>query len=417
MSSMIDLRRHLRPGDTVLLGQGSAEPRSLLEALIEQRHSLAPLRLFVGTSFTSLLRAEHTDAIQVVSFGALGTMSDLAREDRLTVLPVHLATVPQLIAEGRLRFDAVMAQISPAGADGVHSLGLVSDLLRPAIDTARVVLGEVNPNVPFTFGDTSLPAARIAELVHDDRPLISVDPRPTDAVGQRIAELIAPLIPDGATLQIGVGGLQDSILGRLTTRSGLGIHSGLISDAVLDLIELGVMDNARKPIDQGISVTGALFGTSRLYKWAHRNPRLSMRSVAYTHDTRVLSSLPAFHALNSAIEVDLTGQVNAEAIGDRYVGAIGGHGTFSRAGLLSPGGRSIVALPSCAGRSGVSRIVTRLPAAITTTSRADADIVVTEHGVADLRGASIEQRVERMLAIAHPGHRGSLEHLWRHGTG
>ena len=193
-------------------------------------------------------------------------------------------------------------------------------------------------------------------------------------------------------MQFGVGGTPDAVLAALGDKHDLGVHSGLISDAVVDLVEAGVVTNARKPIDTGLTVTGAIVGTERLYRWAHRNPSLLMRPVSYTHNPQVLSSFDTFFAINAAIEVDLGGQINAEMVNGTYIGAVGGQGAFARAGAAAPHGRSIIALPSTAASGTISRIVARLGDAVTSTPRADADLVVTEHGVADLRGATLRQR-------------------------
>jgi acetyl-CoA hydrolase len=408
MSGEIDLRSYIRPGDTVLIGEATAEPRSLVERLIEQRHQLAPLRVFVGVSFTGLLKPEHADAFEYLSFGGVGRTADLARAAVLSIMPIHIGTVPQLIASGRLRIDVVLAQVAPANAEGDHSLGLVADYLQAAIAAARVTLAEVNPRVPFTLGDTLVPSNRIAATVRDDRPLVAVERRPPLPEDEAIGRLVAGLIPDGATLQFGVGGTPDAVLAHLRGKRELGIHSGLVSDAVVELVESGVVTNARKEIDAGVTVAGALFGTERLYRWADRNPRLALRALSYTHEARVLSAFGSFFALNSAIEVDLTGQINAELAGSEHIGTVGGQGAFARAALTSAAGRSIVALPATARGGTVSRIVPWLTVGITTTPRADADLVVTEHGIADLRGATLTERAQRLITVADPRYRDGL---------
>ncbi|MEO5902223.1 MAG: acetyl-CoA hydrolase/transferase C-terminal domain-containing protein [Ilumatobacteraceae bacterium] len=408
MSADIDLGRYLRSGDTVVIGQGTAEPRSLVEALIEQRHAVAPLRLFVGGSFTGLLQLEHTDAFEYAGFGGVGRTATLTKAGVVDILPVHFGSLPRLMVEGRVRVDAVLVQVSTANAAGEHSLGLVVDYLPAAMSVARTVLAEVNPHVPFTFGDTIVAADRFAAVVHDGRPLIHVErraPLPEDEV---IGDLVAAWIPDGATIQFGIGGTPDAVLARLHDRNDLGVHSGLISDAVVGLIDAGVVTNRRKEIDAGVTVAGALFGSERLYAWAAENPALAVRALSYTHDAGVLASFGALFAINSAIEVDLTGQINGEIAAGQYLGLVGGQGAFARAAINSRSGRSIVALPSTARHGATSRIVTRLSGGITSVSRADADLVVTEHGVADLRGATLRERTQRLLAIADPRHRDAL---------
>jgi acyl-CoA hydrolase len=408
VSADIDLRRYIRPGDTVLVGQATSEPRSLVEALIEQRHALAPLRVFVGASFTGLFQPQHTDAFEFVGLGGVGRTSALTKAGVLAVLPVHIGSVPSLIRDGRLHVDVVLVQVSPSDEAGRHSLGLVADYQQAAIAGARCTIAEINDRVPFTYGDTIVSTAQLAAVVRDDRPLVCVERRAALPEDELIAELIADVVPDRATIQIGVGGTPDAVLARLSGKHDLGVHSGLISDAVVDLIETGVVTNRYKEIDTGTTVTGALFGTDRLYAWADRNQGLSMQSLSYTHDARVLGSLGSFYAINSAIEVDLTGQINGESAAGQYVGTVGGQGAFARAAMTSTSGRSIVALPSTARDGTRSRIVRRLSEGIASSSRADADLIVTEHGIADLRGATLAERTARLLAIADPRHRDEL---------
>ena len=273
---------------------------------------------------------------------------------------------------------------------------------------ARVTIAEVNAHVPFTFGDTIVPADRLTAVVHDDRPLWPSNGGPRSPRTRPSPGTSPALIPDGATIQFGIGGTPDAVLGHLHDKRDLGVHSGLVSDAFVDLVEAGVVTNARKEIDTGVTVAGALLGTSRLTAWADRNPALSMRSVEYTHDAHVLGRLGSLFAINSAIEVDLTGQINGESAAGQYVGTIGGQGAFARAALTSASGRSIVALPSTARDGTISRIVPRFADGIVSTARADADLIVTEHGVADLRGASSTERAARLLAITDPRHRDAL---------
>ena len=282
----LDLTRFIRPGDTVLVGQSTGEPRALVEALIAQRHELAPLTVFIGSSYTGLLRPEHADALRFVGFGAVGRTGALVQAGVVELHPVHFGAIPGLITSGRIPIDVVLAQVSPPGPDGSHSLGLVADYVAPAIGVARTTLAELNRHVPYTFGDTVVAADRLAVVIEDDRPLIEVErraPLPEDEV---IAALIADLIPDGATIQFGIGGTPDAVLAGLHDRRRLGVHSGILSDAFVDLVEAGVVTNERKEIDTGVSVTGALLGTTRLYDWARENRALSMRA-ATLHPRRV----------------------------------------------------------------------------------------------------------------------------------
>jgi len=407
-AASIDLRRYIRPGDTIIVGQGPAEPRSLVEALIEQRRSLGGrVRVYIGATYTGLFQPEHADVLEFVSIGVVGRASVLADAGVLTIIPAHFGTLPMLMRERRLRPDVVFAQLSPPNGDGVHSLGLVSDYLIHAVEEAGVVLAEINPNVPFTLGDTMVPGTRVAASVVDERPTVDVDRRTPSAQEDAIGRLVASVIPDGATIQFGIGTLPDAILSHLGDKNDLGVHSGLISDAVMELTERGVVTNARKEIDRGVTIAGSLYGSATLHRWAERNPKVISRSVLYTHNATVLGQLGSLHAINSAVEIDLTGQISAEVVGGRHIGLVGGQGSFARAAVFAQGGRSILALPS-ESKNGVSRIVARFGDGIVSSGRSDADLIVTEHGIADLRGASLAERTERLIAIAAPHHRDLL---------
>ncbi len=406
---LIDLTPFIRSGDTVLVGQGTAEPRSLVEAMIAQRHALGGVTVFLGASFTGLFRPEHSDALRFVGLGGVGQSSVLAKAGVLEVVPAHLGALPELFTRGSPRIDVVLAQVSEADGSGRHSFGLVADYVHAAVHSSRTVLAEVNPNVPFSFGHTTVPTSSFAAIVRDDRPLICVERRTPSETDWAIGTHVASLIPDRATLQVGVGGIPDAVVQSLSNHRELGIHTGLMTEALVDLIEAGAISNAHKGIDEGVSVAGSLFGTDRLYRMADRNPALSILPVTYTHDPRVLASLRSFYAVNSAIEVDLTGQSNGEMIDGFAVGTVGGQCAFARAASSSSDGRSIAILASTAKNGSVSRIVERFADGVVTTPRSDADIVVTEHGIADLRGATVPQRIERMLAIADPKFRDQLQ--------
>jgi acetyl-CoA hydrolase len=247
-------------------------------------------------------------------------------------------------------------------------------------------------------------------LIRTSRPMMEISVPPPGPVELAIARRVAELIEDGSTLQVGLGALPKAVLAQLVGHSDIGIHSGVIGDEVVELVEAGVVTNARKTIDPRVSVAGLLIGSHRLYDFAHRNRSLAMRSTAYTHCPSILERIDRFVAVNSAIEVDLTGQINAEMARGTYVGAVGGAVDFLRGAHRSKGGLPIIALPSNAGHGerAVSRIVSRLLGPVSTT-RSDAGIIVTEHGVADLRGLSISQRIQRMLDLADPAFRDALE--------
>jgi acyl-CoA hydrolase len=398
----LDLTRYLRPGDRVVWGQGPGEPRTLTELLVAQRHRLGGVTCFLGLPGSDAIRAEHADALAFESYCGTGRN---ARLPGLAVLPVHYAALPGLLAGGPLAADVVFVQVSAPDEHGRHSLGLGEDYFAAALDTARVVIAEVNDQVPYTCGARTLTAADWTVCVPSSRAPAEMTAAPPSATARAVARRVAGLVPDGATVQFGVGGLPEACLDALSGHRDLGLHSGLLSDAAMRLIQAGVATGARKSRDRGVAVGGFLGGTAALFRFAHRNPALRLRATGYTHDPLVLAGQHRFTAINSALEVDLSGQVNAEELNGRYVGAVGGASDFLRGAARSPGGLPIVALPSTAG--GVSRIVARLDGPVST-ARSDAGVIVTEYGVADLRGAPVSVRYERMLAIAHPEHRAAL---------
>ncbi|WP_405150616.1 acetyl-CoA hydrolase [Sphaerisporangium sp. NBC_01403] len=407
----LDLSAHVRPGDTVIWGQACAEPLTLTERLIEQRAAIGGFRCFLGAPASGTIRPEHADHVSFLSYCGSGGNRALYRAGVLDILPCHYSALPDLIESGALPVDVALVQLPPADAAGRHSLGLADEYLSAAIDRARVVIAEVNDQVPWTHGTRTLTTADLDVIVYTSRPPAEiVRSEPGDAE-QRVAGHVAGLIEDGATLQLGLGALPEAIVARLAGHRDLGVHSGLIGDAVADLMEAGVITGARKTLDRGRTVTGALMGTSRLFRYAHRNPAIELRDTRHTHDPEVLAAQERFVAINSAIEVDLTGQINAEVVRGVYAGAVGGAIDFLRAAARSRGGLPIVALTSTALLStgeAASRIVANLSGPVST-PRADAGIIVTEYGVADLRGRSLDERRARMLAIAHPDHRPALE--------
>jgi acetyl-CoA hydrolase len=409
-ASMPDLSAWLRPGDTVLWGQATAEPLTLTRALVAQRHQLGRLRLLLGISLAPTFLAEHGDSFEFVSYCGAGSNRDLARAGLLDILPFPYSQLPAQLAHGQWRVDVVLVQVSELDAEGRYSLGLANDWLIPALQGARVVLAEVNPGVPWTHGARTLDADDIDLLVPARFAPLQQLPKAASAVEMRIAQRVASLIEDGANLQLGLGGVTDQVLALLADRRDLGIHSGIVGDAVVGLAESGALTNARKSIDRGIGIAGILMGSQRLFDFANCNPTFQLRGNDYTHDAAVLRSIDRFTAINSAIEVDLTGQVNAEVASGDYVGAVGGAPDFIRGAHASRGGLPIIAMASTAGTR--SRIVTRLSGPVTT-PRCDAGLIVTEHGVADLRGLSLKMRVERMMDIAAPEHQKQLDEALR----
>ncbi|MGY1867870.1 MULTISPECIES: acetyl-CoA hydrolase/transferase family protein [Nocardia] len=403
----LDLTTVLRAGDRIVVGQACGEPTTLIEALIAQGGAIGGVSAFIATSFSGLFTPAATEAFALSSMGAIGALRSLTKEHRLSIVPCHVSRVGPMIEAGILGCDVAFVQVSPADERGEHSFGLVSDHVRAAVGTARVVVAEINDQVPFTLGER-LPTAEIDYAVRVSRPPVQVPPARIGPVDEAIAGHAAAYIEDGAVLQIGVGAVPDAVLRLLHDRTDLGVHSGMIGDGLVDLVESGAVTNARKTIDRGVSVTGALIGTERLYRFADRNAAIRMCATDYTHDAGVLARLERLVTINSAMEVDLTGQVNAEQSGAAYLGGTGGQVDFVRAGARSRGGHAIVALPSTAKGGTVSRITATLSGPVTT-ARSDVDVIVTEFGAAELAGRTLAERTRRLIAVAHPDFREELE--------
>ncbi|MEX3813053.1 acetyl-CoA hydrolase/transferase family protein [Paraburkholderia sp. BR13439] len=405
----IDFASIIRRGDTVTWGQSNAEPLALTRKLLEQRHAVGAFRVFLGASNYDTYRPEHADCIDFVSYCGSGSNRALAKAGALDILPCHYSQFPEMMDSGQLAIDVLLLQLAPPDSQGRYSLSIAHEYLIPALERARVIVAEVNEQAPWTYGERYLRDDEIDFILPTSRALPESSPSAASATDQAIAQNTAALIEDGATIQLGLGAIPEAILACLGDRRDLGIHSGTIGDKVADLMEIGVINNARKTIDAGKTIAGVMMGGRRIHEFAHRNDAIEFRSTRYTHDANVLASIERFVAINSAVEVDLSGQINAEVAGGVYVGAVGGALDFLRGARRSRGGVPVIALPSTAGK-GASRIVASLNGPVST-PRSDAAIVVTEYGVADLRGLTLRQRRERMLAIAHPDHRAALDQM------
>jgi acetyl-CoA hydrolase len=317
-------------------------------------------------------------------------------------VPVGISSLDGLFAAGRLDCDVVFVQVSPADGEGWHRLGLGIDTLPRCIERARVVLAEVNDRLPVTAGPYRLHASQISASVRTSRSLVEVPMVPPSPTELTVAAQVAELVPDGATVQFGIGRLPDAIATALVGHRGLAVHSGLVTDALVELVEAGAVDTGRT------SVIGAAVGTPVLYDLLARSPWIEVHPYSHTHDPATLAALPHLVAINSALEVDLTGQIGAEVVGGAHLGAVGGQSDFLRGAARSAGGLPIVALVSTTGGGSRSRIVEHLDGGVVTTARSDAGLVVTEHGVADLRGRTLRQRAEALVAVAGPAFRNDL---------
>lgn len=401
----IDFSALVRSGETVLFGEGAGEAGALADVLIAQRHRLERVRIFLGMMLSTRFRPEHADALSFASYGALGTTRALADAGVLEVLPVALGQFPGLIARRALRFDIVVIAVPPPGADGRYSLGLTAMHLPAAIRSARLVVAEVNHALPPIPGIT-IGADEIDVLVETDSPPPALASASVSDTTRTIARAIADYVGDGATLQLGVGGVPEALCAELADRRDLGIHSGLLGPGLMRLIRDGVATGAYHPLFPGKAVIGSVMGDAALYRLVRDDPALRLADIETTHGRA--AEIGNLVSVNGALQVDLSGQVNSERIGRRQIGAIGGQAEFSRAAARAPHGRSIIAVSAVTPDGKASNITAR-PVSHVTTPRADVDVVVTEFGAAELTGIGDTERRRRLIAIAAPQFRETLE--------
>jgi len=378
-----DLSRFIRSGDGIIAGQACAEPQTLMEALVAQRAAFSGASLFLGVNYAGIIRPEHADHLRISAYCGSGHNRALADAGVLDIHPHPYSRLAALIRQRRIPGDVVLLQVSPPNANGEYSMGLAVDYLPPAIETARTIIAEVNDQVPWTHTERLFRKEDFTFIVESSRPPAAPPAARTGAAEMSIARHAAEFIPDGATLEFGLGVLPDAVCGALAGRKGLKIHSGTIGDGIVDLMRSGAVTHA---------LCGQLIGSRKLLDFARDNPALKMRSTEYTHDPRVLSQIEGFVAINSAVEIDLTGQVNAEVARGSYIGAVGGALDFIRAAGFSAGGLSLLVLPA-------ARIVKSLSGPVST-PRSEAGVVVSERGAADLRGCTLNERIRRMTAIS-----------------
>lgn len=405
----IDWTAWLRRGDRVVCSHMSAEPVVLLADLAARGPDL-PLELMLGVPFSADIAAAPA-AWRIVTYGGMGSAAAIAaRRGDVDISPLPYGRSGAVYREGLWRCDVALLSLARA-ADGQLYLGASHGPALEAARRARAVIAEVNARAPCIEGGPWPEGMRIDALIEVERDLAAPPAPAPSAAEATIAAHIAERVPDGACLQVGIGALPSAVLAALASHRHLGIHTGIMTDALLDLWQRGAVDHSRKTVDSGVAVVGAVHGGTALHRFAHANPALRLREPGYTHDPAVVCALADFWAVNSALEVSLLGEVNAETVTDeqgrwRHVGGVGGLPDFARAAQSAPRGHSVIALASRTPR-GRPRVVARLggPA---TLAAADADLVVTEHGVADLRDVHVRERVRRMIAVAHPGDREPL---------
>ncbi|NUQ10911.1 MAG: acetyl-CoA hydrolase/transferase family protein [Gemmatimonadaceae bacterium] len=388
----------------------SATPTPLLEALAA-RDDVEGVRLYhLHTDGPAPWTApERGGRVRSVSLFNGPSMRDPVNEGRADFVPIFLSDVPGLFLSGAVPLDVAMVQLSPPDRHGYCSLGTSVDAARAAVDSARFVIAEINDQMPRTHGNTAVHLDRVEAFVHTNRELIEHPPAAETPVEARIGEIVAGLVEHRATLQMGIGAIPNAVLARLGDKRDLGIHTEMFSDRLVDLIETGAVTNRFKAVHPGRTVTSFVMGSKRLFDFVNDNPMVEFHSCDRTNDTGLIGRNPKVAAVNSAIQIDLTGQVCADSFGHRIYSGIGGQMDFIRGAARSRGGKPIIALPSTGAGGTVSRIVHELtPGAGVVTTRGHVHWVVTEYGAVNLHGLSIRERAEALISIAHPDFRAEL---------
>jgi 4-hydroxybutyrate CoA-transferase len=395
----------------VYIHGGAATPHHLVDAMTARAHELRGVELVhlhtEGTApyvAAGMEASFHVDALFVAP-----NMRAAVNDGRADYVPVFLSEIPALFRSRAMPIDVALVQVSPPDRHGFCSLGVSVDVTHAAIEVARYVVAQVNPRMPRSHGDGLVPASRFHAMVLVEEDLPEIRQTSQSDTERAIGGHVAQLVENGATLQMGIGAIPDAVLAALTGHRQLGVHTEMFSDGVVDLVERGVITGELKRVHPGKLVAGFVLGTRRLYDFIDDNPLVVLADIGYVNDTAVIRRNPRVTAINSAVEVDLTGQVCADSIGTYHYSGVGGQMDFVRGAALSPGGKPIIALPSTTSK-GVSRIVGLLkPGASVVTTRAHVHYVATEYGVANLYGRNLRDRAKALIAIAHPDHREGLE--------
>lgn len=402
--------RGIRSGNRVFLHGASATPTCLAEALCA-REELEGVELChlhtAGPAPFAVAGVERR--VRSVSFFAAAPVRQAIAEGRADFIPVFLSDIPGLFRDGAMPLDAALVQVSPPDQHGICTLGTSVDAAKAAVDHAPLVIAEINAQMPRTHGSGTIPLERIHAFTLTDRPLWEHEVDPETPETARIGEIIAGLVEDGSTIQCGIGAIPNAVLSRLGNKLELGVHTEMFSDGLIPLMENGVVTNRRKSVHPGRSVTSFVTGTRRLFDFVDDNPLVEFHPCDRTNDTNLLRKLDRLVAVNSALQIDLTGQVCADSMGHRIFSGIGGQMDFLRGAAQSRGGKPILAFPSTAKGGTLSRIVYELaPGAGVVTSRGHVHWVVTEYGAVNLHGLSLRQRAEALIGLAHPDFRPAL---------
>lgn len=406
--------RHIKPGDRVFIGSACGEPQHLVRAMVEHGKGTTDTEVIqvLSMGVTPYTDPRYADRFRANAFFIGHSVRDAVQQSRADYTPVFFSQVPRLFRSRRIPIDVALIMVSQPDEFGMMSMGVSVDITRAAAESARVVIAQVNKHMPRAMGDCFLRLDQIDYVVEHDEPLLEWPKvEHADDVTHEIARHIARLVSDGDTLQIGIGKLPDAILDQLTDQNDLGIHTEMFSDGVMHLTQRGVITGRRKTLDRGKIVASFAAGSHELFQFMHNNPLIEMHPSEYTNNPRIIAEHDNIVAINAAIEVDLTGQVVADSIGDRLYSGIGGHADFIRGSAMALHGKPVITLPSTVTTSdGIrSRIVAAMPqGAGVTNSRGDAHYIVTEYGIAYLHGRNMRERAMALINVAHPDFRTEL---------
>ncbi|HBQ26205.1 MAG TPA: 4-hydroxybutyrate CoA-transferase [Syntrophomonas sp.] len=403
--------KYINSGQRVILGHACGEPQVLTRALVARAHELEDVEIVqrVAMGESSYVGPEMQGHFKLNSlFGSAPTRKAIA-DGRADFTPCFICEIPGLFLTGKIPLDVAMITVTPPDSHGYCSLGISIDYTIQAARAAKMVIAQVNPEMPRTYGDTLLHVSEIDYFVPAEEPLIVLDPPVIGPVEKQIGMNVASLIDDGSTLQLGIGSIPDAILSFLHEKHDLGVHTELFSDGVRGLVEAGVINGKKKTLHPGKVVANFVMGTPKLYNWVHNNPAIYLYPEDYVNDPFVVARNYRMIAINSALEVDVLGQVAADMLGPRQFSGVGGQVDFIRGAARSPGGKAIIAFPATAMKGKASRIVSVLTrGAAVTTSRHDVEYVVTEYGIASLKAKTVKERIEALISIAHPDFRAEI---------
>ena len=415
--------RLVRSGDTIVAQGSTSVPNVLFRALTERAAELRDVKIIVGFGVcpedAPYAKPEYIDSFRALSIFVPNYLRRAMKEGVADTIPCFLGEVPFLFRSGQVPVDVAFLNVSEPDENGYCSYGISADIAFSAVECARVVIAQVNKYMPRTFGDPVIHVSKISAMCRGDEPLMEVPTPVPNEIETKIGRYIAEQIPDGATLQIGVGGIPNAVINALSGHKHLGLHTEAITDGVLPLIERGIIDNSQKALYPGKSVGSLILGSRHLYAHVDGNPDFVIRDVAWTNDPQNIRQNPRAMAINSAVEVDLTGQICADSIGETVISGVGGQHDFMYGAALSEGGKCFIALPSTTAK-GQSKIVSHLqPGAGVVTTRFQAQYIATEYGIVYLRNLPLAERAKALISIAHPSVREDLEReaVRRFGTG